>query len=33
MQLDFEGKFTIKALDPTTLAILAKLDLETNYTV
>ena len=23
MQLDFEGKFTVKALDPTTLAILA----------
>ncbi len=33
MQLDFEGKFTVKALDPTTLALLAKLDLETDYTV
>ena len=33
MQLDFEGKFSVKALDPTTLAILDKLDLETDYTV
>ena len=33
MQMDFEGKFTVKALDPITLAILSKLDLETDYTV
>lgn len=33
MQLDFEGKFSVKALDPTTLALLDKLDLETDYTV
>lgn len=33
MQLEFEGKFTIKALNPTTLATYCKLDLETDYTV
>lgn len=33
MSLEFEGKFTVKALDPTTMAIFAKLDLETDYTV
>jgi hypothetical protein len=33
MDLDFEGKFTVKALDPTTLASRASLDLETDYTV
>lgn len=33
MQIDFEGKFSVKALDPTTLALLSKLDLETDYTV
>ena len=30
---EFEGKFTVKALNPTTLAIYAQLDLETDYTV
>lgn len=33
MALDFEGQFTIKALDPTTLMTYDKLDLETDYTV
>ncbi len=33
MDLAFEGKFTVKALDPTTLATFSKLDLETDYTV
>ncbi len=33
MDLEFEGKFTIKALDPTTLKTYHKLDLETDYTV
>jgi len=33
MDLEFEGKFTVKALDPTTLATFHKLDLETDYTV
>lgn len=33
MDLDFEGKFTIKALDPTTLTSFSTLDLETDYTV
>ena len=33
MDLDFEGKFTIKALDPTTLAVYDSLALETDYTV
>lgn len=33
MELEFEGKFTIKALDPTTLKTYHKLDLETDYTV
>ncbi len=34
MELDFEGKFTVKALAPTTLAALGKaLELETDYTV
>lgn len=33
MQEDFEGKFSVKAMDPTTLAIFSKLDLETHYTV
>ncbi|MDD5204227.1 MAG: PglZ domain-containing protein, partial [Desulfobacterales bacterium] len=33
MLLDFEGKFTIKALNPTTLATYDKLDLETDYVV
>ncbi len=33
MELEFEGKFTVKALDPTTLKTYHKLDLETAYTV
>ena len=33
MDPDFEGKFSIKALNPTTLASLSTLDLETDYTV
>jgi hypothetical protein len=34
MDLDYEGKFSIKALDPKTLAALGpSLDLETDYTV
>lgn len=33
MEMDFEGKFTIKALDPATMAQFDKLDLETDYTV
>ena len=31
MQMDFEGKFTIKALNPTTLAVYCSLGLETDY--
>ena len=33
MDLEFEGHFTIKALDPVTLKAYSKLDLETDYTV
>jgi len=33
MQLEFEGKFTVKALNPTTLAAYHTLELETDYTV
>ncbi|WP_295390493.1 PglZ domain-containing protein [uncultured Thiodictyon sp.] len=33
MQMDFEGKFTIKALNPTTLEVYCSLGLETDYTV
>ncbi len=33
MEETFEGKFTVKALDPTTLATLSQLELETDYTV
>lgn len=33
MDLDFEGKFTVKALDPTTLTAYSKLELATDYTV
>ena len=29
----FEGKFTVKALDPTTLKTFDKVDLETDYAV
>lgn len=33
MDEEFEGKFAIKAMNPTTLSTYAKLDLETDYTV
>jgi len=33
MQLEFEGGFTLKALDPATLAAYCSLDLETDYSV
>ncbi len=33
MNEDFEGKFTVKAFDPATSTTLAKLELETDYTV
>jgi hypothetical protein len=33
MQEEFEGKCTVKILNPTTLAVYAKIDLETDYTV
>ncbi len=33
MQLDFEGKFIVKALNPSTLTVYDKLDLETDYAV
>ncbi len=33
MNLEFEGKFTVKALDPTTFKAYCRLDLETDYTV
>lgn len=33
MDMEFEGMFTIKALDPTTLTAFSKIELETNYTV
>jgi hypothetical protein len=33
MDMEFEGKFTVKALDPTTLATFSSLSLETDYTV
>jgi len=33
MDLDFQGKFAVKALDPTTMATFGRLDLETDYTV
>ena len=33
MQDAFEGKFTVKALDPTTLKTYQKVELETDYTV
>jgi hypothetical protein len=33
MQMEFEDKFTVKALDPTTLAAYDTLELETDYTV
>ncbi|WP_430456935.1 PglZ domain-containing protein [Rheinheimera sp.] len=33
MQLEFEGKFKVKALNPSTLKAFCQLDLETDYTV
>jgi len=33
MDLEFEGSFTVKALDPVTLTTYSKLNLETDYTV
>jgi len=33
MQLEFEGKFKVKALNPTTMAVYCQLELETDYTV
>ena len=33
MQLEFEGKFTLKAINPTTLAIYDTLELSTDYAV
>ncbi|MGY6215765.1 PglZ domain-containing protein [Methylolobus aquaticus] len=33
MQMEYEGKFTVKAINPSTLAVYASLNLETDYTV
>jgi hypothetical protein len=33
MVMDYEGKFTVKALNPTTMAIYTTLELETDYAV
>ncbi len=33
MDEEFEGKFTVKALNPTTLASYTALELETDYTM
>src|SRR5262249_15501696 len=33
MEPDFEGKFTLKALNPVTLAVYTALELETDYAV
>jgi len=33
MQMEFEGKFKVKALNPTTMAVYCQLELETDYTV
>lgn len=33
MERDFEGSFSVKILDPTTLSIFSKLDMKTDYTV
>ena len=33
MNMEFEGKFTIKALNPTTMTVFDQLELQTNYTV
>ncbi|MEI6180723.1 MAG: hypothetical protein WCP31_08210, partial [Chloroflexales bacterium] len=33
MSMEYEGTFTIKALDPATMTTYSTLDLETDYTV
>ena len=33
MHIEFEGKFKVKALNPTTLKAYSQIDLETDYTV
>jgi protein involved in polysaccharide export with SLBB domain len=33
MQMDFEGKFKIKALHPTTYTVYSQLELATDYAV
>lgn len=33
MHMDFEGKFKVKALHPTTYTVYCQLDLETDYAV
>ncbi|MDZ7854178.1 MAG: PglZ domain-containing protein [Halomonas sp.] len=33
MQMEFEGKFSVKALDPRTHTVYSKIDLETDYAV
>jgi molybdenum cofactor biosynthesis enzyme len=33
MDMNFEGKFTLKALNPTTMMVYDQLKLETDYTV
>ena len=33
MQMEFEGKFKLKALDPTTYTVYCQIDLATNYAV
>ena len=33
MAMEFEGKFTLKALNPVTMALYASLELETDYAV
>jgi hypothetical protein len=33
MQMEYEGKFKVKALNPSTMVAFCQLDLETNYTV
>jgi hypothetical protein len=33
MQMEFEGKFTVQAMNPSTLATYSKLDLKTDYVV
>ena len=33
MQMEYEGKFKVKALNPSTMVVFCQLDLETDYTV